>query len=280
MSPASSACQSPLSASIVLYHSDCEVLEKALVALDLAVAQLALDRVIEVAVVDQSMDSDYFRRISDVLGDDARWPHLAVLLIETTQNKGYGGGQNLGIARTHGDVHLILNPDVELATNALTEGLTCLANDAKCALVAPRSVLPTGQEEYLAKSYPSVLVLALRAFAPRWLRQRFAERLARYELHHLSTQGEPQPVTLASGCCMLVRREALTDVSGFDERYFLYFEDYDLSMRLAARGRLYRVPGMLIVHHGGNAAAKGWRHIRWFVAGGIRFFNQYGWRWF
>jgi hypothetical protein len=77
---------------------------------------------------------------------------------------------------------------------------------------------------------------------------------------------------------MLVRRQALDAVGGFNEAFFLYFEDYDLSRRLAKHGSLLQVPGMRIIHHGGGAARKGWRHIRWFARGGWQFFQRWGWR--
>ena len=78
---------------------------------------------------------------------------------------------------------------------------------------------------------------------------------------------------------MLVRGSAFCAVNGFDESYFLYFEDYDLSRRLQSKGRLQYLPQMQIVHAGGNAARKGVRHIAMFVRSGIHFFQQHGWQW-
>jgi GT2 family glycosyltransferase len=84
---------------------------------------------------------------------------------------------------------------------------------------------------------------------------------------------------LASGCFMLVRTEALRAAGGFNDRYFLYFEDFDLSLRLGGQGRLIFNPAMRIVHHGGYAASKGNQHVRYFLRSGLTFFNQHGWRW-
>ena len=136
-----------------------------------------------------------------------------------------------------------------------------------------------GQEEYLAKRYPSVLVLLMRAFAPNWLQKPVQKQMSRYELQDLPIWGPLQDVPLLSGCCMVVQPRAFRAVGGFDERFFLYFEDYDLCMRLLSEGRVVRDPSHLIVHHGGQAARKGWRHILWFLRGGLRFFNSWGWRW-
>jgi GT2 family glycosyltransferase len=101
---------------------------------------------------------------------------------------------------------------------------------------------------------------------------------ARYEYRELGDE-EASPVQLLSGACMLIDRRALAAVGGFDTRFFMYFEDYDLSLRLGAHGTLLYVPSMRIVHHGGGAARKGARHIRWFGVSAWRFYRRHGWRW-
>ena len=90
---------------------------------------------------------------------------------------------------------------------------------------------------------------------------------------------EPAQVLLASGCFMLLRTGPLQSVKGFNEKYFLYFEDFDLSLRLRECGQLMFLPSMVITHHGGYAATKGGGHIRLFVRAGFRFFNDHGWKW-
>jgi len=67
-------------------------------------------------------------------------------------------------------------------------------------------------------------------------------------------------------------------IGGFDARYFMYFEDYDLSLRLGRRAALAYAPAARVVHHGGNASAKGPRHVLWFVRSAWRFFSRHGWK--
>ena len=111
------------------------------------------------------------------------------------------------------------------------------------------------------------------------LRRLFDSRLARYEYRELAQQQVATAVELISGCFMLCRTAALQQVGGFDERYFLYFEDFVLSLALGRIGELHHVPQCRITHHGGGAARKGWRHIVMFARSGWRFFNSNGWRW-
>ena len=100
----------------------------------------------------------------------------------------------------------------------------------------------------------------------------------RYEMRDVCSGEAPVDVAIASGCFMLVRTAALRAVGGFNEDFFLYFEDFDLSLRLAEKGRLVFEPRMHIVHHGGYAANKGRAHVKYFIRSGIRFFNRHGWR--
>ena len=204
---------------------------------------------------------------------------VKIELLSGQGNVGYGVGHNLAFHRGRGDVHLILNPDVLLEKDALSEGLSFLAAHPEVGLVAPAAWDGEGRRQYLCKCYPTVLDLALRGFAPAWLRHQFQNRLDRYELREQASAAVLWDPPVASGCFMLCRRAALEQVGGFHPNYFLYFEDFDLSLRLAAVTRLAYAPQVRIVHLGGHAARKGWRHISLFLRSAVRFFNQHGWRW-
>ena len=77
---------------------------------------------------------------------------------------------------------------------------------------------------------------------------------------------------------MLVRTPLLRKLGGFDPRFFMYFEDYDLSLRIGREAKVAYDPRARIVHHGGAAARKGWRHVGWFIASACRFFTRHGWK--
>jgi len=84
---------------------------------------------------------------------------------------------------------------------------------------------------------------------------------------------------IVSGCFMMFRTSVLKQLAGFDPRYFLYFEDYDLSLRTHAVARVAYVPNVRVLHHGGGASRKGSSHIRMFISSAFKFFNRFGWKW-
>ena len=144
-------------------------------------------------------------------------------------------------------------------------------------MITPQGVNTNNEPAYLAKRYPSLLILALRGFLPTIGQRWFGERLAHYEYQDMRTDGHTE-VLLASGCCMLCRTTMLQVVQGFDERFFLYFEDYDLSLRIRQLGKITCLPAMEVAHSGGEASRKGLKHILMFSGSAIRFFNRWGWR--
>ena len=199
--------------------------------------------------------------------------------ITLPENIGYGKANNEVILAADSDYHLLMNPDVELSEEALQEGILCLEEDVNSVLVSPRGFDGKGQQISLAKRFPSVLILLLRGFASHYIKSRFQVYLDKYERKDLYEKQDPAFIDIASGCFMLCRTSALKSVSGFSPDFFLYFEDFDLSVRLKKKGKLVYLPSMKIVHHGGNVSSKGWHHIRLFSRSAARFFMRHGWRW-
>jgi hypothetical protein len=266
-----------ISVAMVVHQPDTVQLQRTLQALD---AALAMSEVSSCVMIADNTPPSGRLSVAQQQRLLALVPHATERQWQILQgNRGFGAGHNALLALTASDCHLVLNPDLELAVNALHEGLAYLQQHPQTVLVAPRVCDEQGNQQFLGKRYPSVWVLLLRAFAPAWLRNRNETLLAHYEARDLQTQPVPAALPIASGACMLCRTAALKAAGGFDERYFLYFEDFDLSMRLHAQGQLVFLPSLQAVHHGGYAARKGWRHIAWFAASAARFFNRFGWRW-
>lgn len=203
----------------------------------------------------------------------------SVSLLSGHGNIGFGAGHNLALEHSKADFFLILNPDVILDRNAISEAVDFMRGCPEAGLVTPSSTGSGGHVQFLCKRYPTILDLMVRGFAPASIKRIFHKRLNRYEIHDLYTGNAPVlDIPIASGCFMFLRRHAWEDIGGFSKNYFMYFEDFDLCLRLAKTARLAYVPSVRIQHYGGDAAKKGWRHILMFARSAWTFFHTHGWR--
>jgi GT2 family glycosyltransferase len=269
-----------LSVGVVVYHSDLPLLAQTLgslaAAVDIARAEGLLDTVAVTVVDNGSPDAPALdQAVRAALPPERGIPSG---IRRGQGNVGYGRGHNVALEGSAADYHLILNPDAILEPDTLAEALRFLSANPDVGLLTPEVRGAEGERQYLCRRYPSVLVLFLRGFAPGWLKRRFQPLLDRYELRDRMDTDVLPDVPLASGCFMFARREELAAVGGFSPEYFLYFEDYDLSMRMRRRSRIAYVNRVRIVHHGGEAAKKGRTHVRLFLASALRFFRTHGWK--
>lgn len=263
-----------LSVSVVLFEPDVPVLRETLSALALAAMTAGLTP-LPLVLVD---NSDALT--PELYGLASTFTGVFDLVVRHGQgNVGYGAGHNLALGVTRREFHLILNPDVVMEEGALSVALGFMRAQPECALLAPHATWPDGRIQRLCKRYPDVLSLLLRGFAPAVVRKVFRVRLAHYEMQEVDDDEVVWDPPIVSGCFMFWRRSCLDEIGGFDPAYFLYFEDFDLSLRAAGVGRLARVRSVRIVHQGGRAASKGLRHICLFARSGLRFFSAHGWRW-
>jgi N-acetylglucosaminyl-diphospho-decaprenol L-rhamnosyltransferase len=172
-------------------------------------------------------------------------------LIEMGANRGFGAAVNAAAKEARGDVFLLLNPDTELPADAIETLAARLDADPTSAALAPRQVDARGFFQLAVGPEPKLGWELVRRFVQRRL-DRGSERVAKLIDNWLAT---PREVPWAAASCLLVRRADFERVRGFDEGFFLYFEDLDLCLRLRDGGRrvLYD-PTLTVVHHRGASA--------------------------
>lgn len=271
-----------LSASIVTHAPDLALLEQTLDSLRRALLHAHARGVLaraDVSVIDNGPGESWqrlLRALTERMFADAPW--AAAEVVSGHGNVGYGRGHNRALLRSGADYHLVLNPDVMMHDDAVFEAIAYMQSHRDVDLLAPLVNGPDGKVQYLCKRYPALIDLALRGFAPQPVKNLFRSRLERYEMKHEADSGRPFDATLASGCCMFLRRTAAVASGGFRNDFFMYFEDFDLSLRMGEHGRVVCVPQVRIVHYGGNAADKGGRHIRMFLRSAVTFYSRYGWK--
>ena len=178
-------------------------------------------------------------------------PHAR--LVQNRQNVGFARGVNQGLAATAASTVLIMNPDCRLEQGAFGVLNGELQRDEGVALVGPRILNPDGSVQGSARGDPDMLTgLFGRSTALR----RALPNLAVSKRNVVADAGGGSTdVDWVSGACMLARRSALERVRGFDERYFLYWEDADLCRRLRGEGyRIRYVPTATAVHRVGHSS--------------------------
>lgn len=272
-----------LSISVVCFNSSEDELQTLIGSL-LNAIKLCKDStnlaLIPIYLVDNSQKDSLCLKLFTSLHKDAEELNVQLHLLQGHGNIGYGAAHNLVITKITSDYHLLLNPDLNLDQNCVRAGISYLTENETVVMASPYAAYENGKKQYLCKRYPSVFTFVVRGFFPKFLKKFSAKRLARFEMHELPESHPTTNIPIASGCYMLCRTKALQQLGGFNEKFFLYFEDFDLSLRLTTIGKIAYVPAMRITHTGGNAAMKGLSHIRMFARSGIRFFNIHGWRLF
>lgn len=178
-------------------------------------------------------------------------------LIRNPANVGFGRAVNQAAALAAAPLLLLINPDCRLISGALSTLRSVLDAEPSCAVVGPRILDPDGKVQGSARGDPDMLTgLFGRTGALRSLLPFLA--VARRNVvvdEAVRTGASSVVVDWLSGACMLVRRDAFVATGGFDERFFLYWEDADLCRRLRNRGFHVRyVPGATAVHHVGRSS--------------------------
>jgi GT2 family glycosyltransferase/glycosyltransferase involved in cell wall biosynthesis len=186
-------------------------------------------------------------------------------------NLGYGAGCNLGAEATSGDELLILNADVVLSPGATASLTERMHGDDRIAVVGPR-IFSHGEVQLSARAFPS---LRTGLLGRRSLLTRLLVRARRYPAEFRRVPRSGGPVDWVSGACMLVRRAAFDSVGGFDEGYWMYWEDADLSRRLVDHGWEVHFEPAAVVDHATGASGTSARTIRAFHESAARFAGRH-----
>lgn len=206
---------------------------------------LRAESVSELIVVDNASSDGS----SDGLDSDP-----TVRVLRTGANLGYGAGANRGIAATTAELVLVSNPDVSVHPGALDALAAAFAADATLAIAGPCILGADGPRYPSARRFPSTVVGAghvlLGLLAPG---NRFTRR---YRMADLDPTSEAN-VDWVSGACFMARHRALDELGGFDESYFMYFEDVDLCWRAHRAGwTVAYVPAAVVTHAQGTSTAR------------------------
>ena len=267
-----------ISATTVTYFSELGLLRRLFVSLEVAAGQLyqKTGYTVNYLLVDNSTNDDYFKGLESLGSEFEGLDFFHLTTVKASANLGYSGGNNVGLGQLNSDYHLVLNPDVELQPASLCNALDYLEKNKNVIILSPM-VINQGESSHVIKVYPDCLTLMLRYFGWSALNHYFSKRLSRYRCAHLCDAAD-NSIELAGGCFLFLSTENFRRLGGFDETFFLYFEDYDLSIRARKFGDLAYVPSVKISHLGGDVGRKKLYHHLFFIVSAVKFFRRHGWR--
>ncbi len=163
-------------------------------------------------------------------------------------NIGFGAAHNLILdvfSSFESDYHCVVNPDVVIEDDIIDTMVSYMerAENKDVVQLSPRICFPDGRDQILGKRYPHFIYLVssrLRSDEPSWLLRRYA----------MLDKGTDKPFEIcnATGCFMFFRTEAFKKVGGFDKRYFMYFEDCDITRQMKKLGRVLFFPHAIVYH--------------------------------
>lgn len=184
--------------------------------------------------------------------------------IHNASPKGFGANHNAAFARCRSPWFVVLNPDVVLQSNPFP-ALLLAAKNSNVALVSPRAMDARGTPEDCWRRFPTPLGL---------MHKFFGLEDGRYE--HPAEELSTFAVDWVSGLCMLFRYEAYAALGGFDERFFLYYEDVDICTRSWLAGlRVLACPAACLTHNAQRASRRSFRHMRWHFMSMLRYFGKH-----
>lgn len=251
-----------INGSIVLYHNKKEQLEKVIYSF----LNTTID--VKLYLVDNSSQDD-LKILADM---DKR-----IEYIFNNANLGYGAAHNIAMKKSIEEgtrYHVVLNPDIYFEVNVLETLYKYMETFIDIGHIMPRVLYPDGTNQNLCKLLPSPLDLFARRFVPI---KSFVDKINnRYELNFFNYD-EIVEIPFLSGCFMFLRVDILKQNCLFDDSFFMYLEDADLTRRIAKIAKTIFYPKVSIYHEYQRGAHKNKKLLWFFIRSTFTYFNKYGW---
>jgi len=244
-----------VSACIVTYNDSSKAL-KTIESIILNTTGVKLD----FYVSDNASQDDFPKKIKNM------FPNITV--IENKKNGGFGFAHNKIIDRINSDYHAIINPDILIDSDVLTDLCNFLEEHKDVVMVTPKILSIDGTEQHLPKLQPKLKYMlasripALKSFRSEYTRQN-------------DNISKPCEIDFCTGCFMLIRTSVFKQLGGFDERFFMYMEDADLTRRAKKFGKVMFIPQIHVTHLWERSSSKNFKYLLIHVFSMFKFFFKY-----
>jgi GT2 family glycosyltransferase len=251
-----------VTASIVLYETKASEIKSLLDFIVKDYDQLSL------TVIDNSKNNNIEEFIST---------YFKIKYIHNPSNPGFGAAHNIALTDalvSGAKYHFIINPDINIESDIFTPMITYMEQNPDVGMMMPKILNNDGSIQHLPKLLPS----------PTWIFRRKLKKvdpshqkfIKKYELRDFADNYIIN-VPILSGCFSLCRLDAIKQIGMYDERYFMYFEDNDLSRRMHQKYKTIYFPEVSVYHGYEGGANKSFKLFKIFIKSMISYFNKWGW---
>lgn len=194
-------------------------------------------------------------------------------------NPGFGASHNLAFdeaRRIGSEFHFVINPDAFFKVDVFNTMVEFLKQHRDVGMMMPQILNLDGSVQNLPKLLPSPFDVLMRKLKrPKSYYDKFINR---YELRFVNPEMIYEAPIL-SGCFTLFRMSAIDIIGGYDDKFFMYFEDWDLSRRMSRKFKTIYNPTVQVFHGYESGANKSRKLFKIFVKSAFHFFNKWGWFW-
>lgn len=193
-----------------------------------------------------------------------------VTVIRSEKNVGFGAGHNIAVKEVKSQYHAIINPDIVLCENVIKKMADYMDKNPDIGLLSPRICFPDGRDQILGKRNPHMKYL----IASRLRGDEPSELLKEYAMLDCDLS-KPTRIENATGCFMLLRTDVLKKLGGFDEGYFMYFEDADLARRVNEISKCIYYPDAIVNHVWGRESKRNFKLMLIHINSMLRYFYKW-----
>lgn len=248
-----------ITVSIVTYHHSIGEVCK-------VVTSVLSDSVMKLYIVDNSTN-DTLREIS-AISEKIKYIH--------SMNLGYGAGHNIAIREAielGSTYHVVVNPDIYFKNGVLERLVEYMERNKDVGQIMPKVYYPNGDLQCLCKLIPTPLDLIFKRFLPYFMTKK---RMYRFQLG-FTGYDKIMNVPYLSGCFMFFRISVLQEIGLFDERFFMYPEDIDITRRIHEKYKTIFFPDVSIIHAHAAASKTNFKMLKVHILNMIKYFNKWGW---
>jgi len=223
--------------------------------------------------ISDNSEKDILRNFIENFSDDR------IKYIFNNSNKGFGAGHNIVLQKLieeneKSEFHLMINADVFFEENTIEKIIAYMRKNSDIGQIGPKIYESNGEINRSCRLLPTPLNLIFRRFFPV---KSIVEKMDySYEMKWYDYKSTIE-VPILSGCFIFVRTDILKNIGVFDERYFMYMEDYDLCRRIGKKYKVVFYPKVNIVHEHGKASYKSRKMMIIHIKSAIKYFNKWGW---